>query len=326
MIESLFDRISILTWNVRYFGHGLRGLRSTNNWIDKIASCIANLEQLPDVLALQEVESFSLRAGSKDRAQHEVFQTLLNQALKASGIEKRYELFYFPAHRYGLGSKFALYTTGLAFLVCSDLRVVEENSERPENITEIAGSGMGTLKQTRIVARLLVETRRKAQLEIFNTHLSLPTFRQVGVHRIASSMGQGLNQLAEINRLCRFTAPSSLASAYLHQSGHQPHSEPQLPSPPRAQLLVGDLNSEPSSPVYEHLLQDGWRDLTHESDHRLNTAGFMHLRMHIDHAFFRGEGSGEVEVHDIDARDPFFKLSDHSPKMVSLDLAILGKV
>ena len=48
--------ITVMTWNVRYFGHGLRGLSSTEGGMRRAAKALAGLDALPDLIALQEVE------------------------------------------------------------------------------------------------------------------------------------------------------------------------------------------------------------------------------------------------------------------------------
>src|SRR5258708_24863258 len=51
--------IRILSYNVRYFGHGTRGLASTRQAMGRIAQAIAELDPLPAIVCLQEVETRS---------------------------------------------------------------------------------------------------------------------------------------------------------------------------------------------------------------------------------------------------------------------------
>ena len=54
--------VRIVTYNVRYFGHGTRGLASTAGSMARIADALAGLSPLADVICLQEVETSSLRS------------------------------------------------------------------------------------------------------------------------------------------------------------------------------------------------------------------------------------------------------------------------
>jgi endonuclease/exonuclease/phosphatase family metal-dependent hydrolase len=53
-----------VTYNVRYFGHGTRGVASTSAAIERIAGSLARLSPLPDLMCLQEVETQSLRSST----------------------------------------------------------------------------------------------------------------------------------------------------------------------------------------------------------------------------------------------------------------------
>ena len=54
--------LRLLSYNVRYFGHSLRGIASTRAGKQGIAACIARLAEAPHVICLQEVETISLRS------------------------------------------------------------------------------------------------------------------------------------------------------------------------------------------------------------------------------------------------------------------------
>jgi endonuclease/exonuclease/phosphatase family metal-dependent hydrolase len=60
----------IVSYNVRYFGHGLKGLASTRGAKQQIAQSLASLDPLPAVICLQEVEQRSLRSRLAYRVAH----------------------------------------------------------------------------------------------------------------------------------------------------------------------------------------------------------------------------------------------------------------
>ena len=60
----------IVSYNVRYFGHALKGLASTAGAKTRISRAIASLRELPDVGCLQEVETRPLRSGLAHRGGH----------------------------------------------------------------------------------------------------------------------------------------------------------------------------------------------------------------------------------------------------------------
>jgi endonuclease/exonuclease/phosphatase family metal-dependent hydrolase len=116
-------------------------------------------------------------------------------------------------------------------------------------------------------------------------------------------MGWGPNQLAEARTLATFVRK---------RAGGEPF------------VVCGDFNSAPGSPVYTYLtgeagLQSAQERLgfIHPDDPAaFPTAGFMRLRMHLDHVFC---GNG-VEFVDLDGtarfgerRGLFHGLSDHVP-------------
>ncbi len=289
-----------MTWNVRYFGHGWRGLRATTSHMKRVARGIATLEPLPEAIALQDVETSSLRAGIDHRPQLDRFLAHLHQAL---GDRKRYRAHYYPAHRYSWSGGPALYTTGLAVLVDDSLDVASHNADDPHDITHRRKGALSGLKQRRIVGHVHL-TGDGIDLDLFNTHLSLPAFRQVGL-QIDRNMGQGGNQLREVRRLLNFVRRRRSAA----------HA-----------IVVGDFNSAPGSRAYRAMVRDGWTDgFADHIDHHdevmrtWSTARFAHRRMHIDHVFSTpGVEWIDFEPHTACRGGPFHGLSDHAPKVGTL--------
>lgn len=295
-----------MSYNVRYFGHTLRGVGSTKQGLEAIARSIASLEEIPDVVCLQEVEQRSLRSSlshPKDTTQLDAWTRALSEALSASGKDRRYRSYYYPAHQYALG-RAKLYTTGLAVLVADDLDVLIHNADAPHDITHRKSKTLGRLKQTRICAHVRIRNRRGECLDIFNTHLSLPSFTGKEFFVEEARMGYGRNQLEEL---------ASLVSFVEAESGERPF------------LLMGDFNSLSGSAVYEELLRalpakDPFPEITGHDPFELRklwpTAGFMNLRMRIDHVFL-GRGA---TCKDLEGSHPFglktgvwHGLSDHVP-------------
>jgi endonuclease/exonuclease/phosphatase family metal-dependent hydrolase len=146
---------------------------------------------------------------------------------------------------------------------------------------------------------------------VFNTHLSLPTpfAREFWAER--RRMGFGPNQLHEARTLARFVAG---------EAGGEPF------------LVCGDFNSAPASPVFRYLTEEaGFRCAEREAgvcvedDPRaFPTAGFLRLRMHLDHVFF-GNGVSLVDLAGThrfgDRSGPFAGLSDHVPIVARFRLA-----
>ena len=306
--------LRIITYNVRYFGHATRGLASTAGALRAIADSLARLLPLPDVICLQEVETTSLRSNvihrhdGEVRTQLERFVEALHEALRAHGFGTTYDAQYFRAHTYGLTSSVSVYTTGLTVLVRRPLRFVRHNGEQPADITHrrarraTVTSGRG-LKQTRICAHAIVEGPGGEHIDIFNTHLSLPAFWHRNFWTQPYRMGWGVNQLEEARQLVDFVEKERTGSSF---------------------VVVGDFNSLPGSPVYDFFTtQRRWFDPLGRSFggdlerlRRFPTAGFMHLRMHLDHIFY-GPGIQWADVADThpfgDPHGPFHGLSDHVP-------------
>jgi endonuclease/exonuclease/phosphatase family metal-dependent hydrolase len=298
--------LRIMSYNVRYFGHALRGLASTRRSKRGIARAMAALEPRPDIICLQEVDTISLRSSvayrraNKEQTQLESFMAELERAFAERGMP--YEAFYFRAHAYKLRQT-PLYTTGLAVLVEREhLRVDKHNVESPEHITHHHVERWKDAKQTRICAHMeLVDGGRK--FHIFNTHLSLPTPFAREFWQRGHKMGFGRNQLHEARALAGFIKL---------RAGNEPF------------LLCGDFNSSPGSPVFQFLTNEAGCTCAQLSLGHIDgcaprafpTAGVMRLRMHLDH-LFSGNGVEWVDLDGTtrygDRRAPFHALSDHVP-------------
>lgn len=306
----------LVTYNVRYFGHGLKGIASTATSKVKIARTLAALDPLPELIALQEVETRSIRARVAHRGAHpdetqlEAFLRHLGAEFHRRGLVMPYQAWYFPAHTYRLGPvKF--YTTGLAMLVNTQrLDVIADNGERPHAITHHGSERLRRVKQTRIAAHLQLETPEGRAFHLFNTHLSLPTPWAKAFWSEPGRMGFGQNQLAEAKGVTQYVEAVAKGAPA---------------------LLVGDFNTAPATPVYEFLTREaklrGAQEVLKQIDARRRdsfaTAGFMHLRMHLDHIF----GARGVEFVDLkdtfafgDPASPFTGLSDHAPLVTSFGL------
>ena len=299
----------ILSYNVRYFGHATRGLASTKRAMERIAGAIASMEPLCDVVCLQEVETASIRSTlahplrHPDDTQLERFVDTLTRELLARGVRRPYEAYYFPAHKYKVSGALPFYTTGLAVLARKGLIVDRHNADEPHDITHRHLHPVKGLKQTRICAHVRVRAPRGDALDIFNTHLSLPSTMSREFWLRERRMGYGPNQLGEAKNLVRFVEKQRRSSAF---------------------LICGDFNALPGSPVYRYFVGEAALTDAFAKLHRMNedelrhwpTAGFMRMRMHLYHVF---SGSG-VEWLDFegsapfgDRESPFHKLSDHVP-------------
>jgi endonuclease/exonuclease/phosphatase family metal-dependent hydrolase len=303
--------LRVMTYNVRYFGHALplRGATSTRKALCAIADAISNVEQLPHVICLQEVETRSLRSrlshtpGLENETQLEALMHVLDTALERVGRSERYSAYYFPAHSYKFGASAKLYTTGLAILARSDITVDSHNTSTPYDITCRRPSRISALKQSRICAHAIIRLPSGETVDLFNTHLSLPKFMSLDLFKKGGRMGYGDNQSTEIDRLADFINSQKQSERY---------------------LVMGDFNSLPASPAYHRMLErlpvcDPFPDAVgtklHDLRERWPTAGFLHLRMRLDHVF-AGRG---LECVDFDDTHPFgvagrwHGLSDHVP-------------
>lgn len=307
-------RLRVMSYNVRYFGHALRGLASTRRSKLGIARSIASLSAPPDIICLQEVETISLRATLAATRNHnaetqlETFMDALSRVWESA--EFPYEALYFRAHTYG-PARWPVYTTGLAMIVNTrTLAIDSHNAHSPEAITHHVAQLRG-LKQSRICAHAKVRPRDGlGTLHVFNTHLSLPSIFAQEFWDEAAKMGRGTNQLAEARSLARFVTEGAAGEPF---------------------VVVGDFNSAPATPVYQCLVDDeGWRCAKTDTGlidpsrrEGFATAGFMRLRMHLDHVF-GGNGVRFVDMNDTrhfdDRSSLFYGLSDHAPLFANVSL------
>jgi len=310
--------LRLMTYNVRYFGHGTKGVMSTRLGLRRIAATLASLKPLCDIVCLQEVEARSLRSSlvtwrpRRRRTQLQELMAELDRTMGRLGISERYQAHYFPAHTYRLTKQTALYTTGLAMLVRPRLEIVSHNAGREAgDITHRRGAK--TLKQTRICAHLSLRCAGFGHLDVFNTHMSLPGPFYPEFWTAKGRLGFGPNQLLEAKRLMEVIR-------YRRRSEHM--------------VLVGDFNSLPGSPVDRWLREENGlvdalaetKGLVGERLRAWSTAGFMKKRMNIDRIY----SSPSVTWLDFDGSAPlgqagqprhrFFGLSDHVPILGRLRL------
>jgi endonuclease/exonuclease/phosphatase family metal-dependent hydrolase len=302
--------LRILSYNVRYFGHATRGLASTATAMGRIAGALAGLDPLPSIVCLQEVETRSLRATvahgelrkQPQETQLERFAHTLAGALGKAGKADTYQAHYFPAHAYRLAAQTHVYTTGLAILAHERFVVDHHNAERPHDITHRKLHPIRGFKQTRICAH--VRFRHKGlPMDVFNTHLSLPSTLSREFWTQPKRLGWGPNQVEEARNLVRFVEKERTSDRF---------------------VVVGDFNALPGSPVYRVLVEEhDWVDafaqrygLGVEQLASWPTAGFMRMRMHLDHVF-AGRG---IKWLDFDGTHPFgdrtgafHGFSDHAP-------------
>ncbi len=309
--------LRIVSYNVRYFGHALRGLASTVGPKRRVAAALASLEPLPDVICLQEVETSSFRSSvahrpkSPTETQLEAFMGRMEETFALQAREMPYEAFYFRAHNYKLW-EFSVYTTGLAILVNTrTLQVDLHNVEAPHQITYHHVQRMKDRKQSRICAHARLVRRADGRaFHIFNTHLSLPTPFSKEFWAQKEKMGCGINQLQEARKL--------VGLVHEHSAG-----EPFI--------VCGDFNTPPATPVFDYLTREAGLTCAQAAVGQIDvrsprgfpTAGFMHLRMHLDHVF----SNGGVRWKDAEETRPFgdlssrfHGLSDHMPLIARFEL------
>jgi endonuclease/exonuclease/phosphatase family metal-dependent hydrolase len=274
----------------------------------RIADAMAALDPLPSIVCLQEVETRSLRstvAHRYENTQLERFMEMLSTSLGAAGVPDAYDAYYFPAHAYRLAANTHVYTTGLAVLAHADFAVDHHNAEMPHDITHRRLHPVRKLKQTRICAHVRFRHRTGAirPFEVFNTHLSLPSTLSREFWTKPRRLGWGPNQLEEARNLARFVERERSSDRF---------------------VVVGDFNALPGSPVYKFLVEEqGWVDafaqrykMSLDDLTSWPTAGFMRMRMHLDHVF-GGAGLRWLDFDDThpfgDRSAPFHGLSDHVP-------------
>jgi endonuclease/exonuclease/phosphatase family metal-dependent hydrolase len=295
--------LRVVSYNVRYFGHALRGLATTRASMEGIASRLAALTPPADVICFQEVETRSLRSTLAFKGlptQLESFMAALEAGFARRKQASPYDAFHFRAHSYRFRTT-TLYTTGLAVVVNrARLHVSGHNVLSPHAITHHHVARLRDRKQSRICAHVKL-TLNGQPLHVFNTHLSLPTPFTREFWSEKEKMGFGFNQLVEARKLASFVGA--------HADG-----EPFV--------VCGDFNSPPASPVYRYLSEEvGWvgaqealRQIDPASIRGFPTAGFFRLRMHLDH-LFAGNGVRWVDLAGTTpfGQGPFHGLSDHVP-------------
>jgi endonuclease/exonuclease/phosphatase family metal-dependent hydrolase len=307
--------LRIVSYNVRYFGHALRGLASTRGNKRGIAQALASLDPVADIVCQQEVETISLRSRLAFRKNHaqetqlEAFMGELEHAFEKRPPPFPYDAFYFRAHVNRLAGR-TLQSMGLAILVHRyRIKIDKHNVESPHNITWHHVVRWKDRKQTRICAHMRLLGPGGQPFHIFNTHLSLPTPFAREFWTTREKMGFGVNQLHEVKTL--------LAFIQRHAAG-----EPFI--------VCGDFNSPPGSPVYRYLTEDGglcgvqkMLGQLEANPRAFPTAGFMNLRMHLDHLF----SGGPLRWLDLagthkfgDRASPFFGKSDHIPLIARFEL------
>lgn len=306
-----------MSYNVRYFGHALRGLASTVGPKRRVALAISALDPLPDVICLQEVETSSFRSSVADRARHpgetqlQAFMGRMEEIFGAQGREMPYDAFYFRAHHYKVWD-FSLYTTGLAILVNrKTLRVDRHNVEAPSQITYHHVERLKERKQSRICAHMRLQRLEDGRaFHIFNTHLSLPTPFAKEFWATKDKMGRGVNQLHEAHKLVGLLMEHSQGEPF---------------------IVGGDFNSPPASPVFHYMCDEAHLTCAQVAVGQINptvirgfpTAGFMHMRMHLDH-LFSGHGVRWLDMEGTcpfgDTGSRFHGLSDHMPLIARFTL------
>ncbi|HJL40331.1 MAG TPA: endonuclease/exonuclease/phosphatase family protein [Myxococcales bacterium LLY-WYZ-16_1] len=297
--------LRVMTFNVRYFGHQapIRGAGSTRRGIRSIAESLASLDELPHAVALQEVETRSIRSrgshtpGRPEETQLEALLHVLNPLLKD---RPGYRAYYFPAHDYRV-RRTSLYTTGLATLVREDVPVL---GQAWSEVTHRRDHPIARFKQTRICAHLRIRAPDGEPVDLFNTHLSLPAFFSPRMLGNKPRMGWGRNQQYEAEALSQWVKAQRDSDRF---------------------LVMGDFNSQPGSPAYRLALRDTdghdpFLDFAAVSEEALRsvwpTAGFLNLRMRLDH-IIAGPG---LRFRDFDDTHPYgdrtgrwHGLSDHVP-------------
>ncbi|TMA28611.1 MAG: endonuclease [Deltaproteobacteria bacterium] len=306
--------LRIVSYNVRYFGHALRGLASTRGGKRGVAEALAQLEPAADIVCLQEVETISLRSSLVFRRAHqqetqlESFMGELEHSFEKRPPPFPYDAFYFRAHVNRIGNT-PLQTMGLAILVHRyRIQIDAHNCEAPHNITYHHVLRWRDRKQTRICAHMRLKGPGGRVFHIFNTHLSLPTPFASSFWTNREKMGFGINQLQEAKTLISFIRRHAANDPF---------------------IVCGDFNSPPASPVYRYLTEDAGllgvqqeMGQTDGSPRAFPTAGFMNLRMHLDHMF----SSKSVRWIDLegtrpygDKASPFWGKSDHVPLIGRFD-------
>ena len=99
MLAGVPAPLRIVTYNVRYFGHTLRGIASTRTGKRGIADALASLSPAADVICLQEVETISLRSSlafrreRPEETQLESFMSELEHSFEKR-LKERFSAFF----------------------------------------------------------------------------------------------------------------------------------------------------------------------------------------------------------------------------------------
>lgn len=301
--------LKLISWNVRYFSHGNRGLVSTQAGIERAAEALAGFERLPDVLALQEIDNASLRSKAARRTTRKMtllqsFLDALNRRLEAQ--EVRYEGLFFKAQ--GADRGLRAISTGLAVVYREGLKVSEHNADDPHDITHVRLKGFKRLKQKRICAHARIELDADRRLDLFNTHLSLPAFLKRGGGPTGKRFGEAENQLEEIQSVL----------SLMEERADLEHA-----------VLVGDFNARPGSRVYNMVVQESplkdlfadHHELSVEELNAIATAGFARSSFRLDHIFAGPRILAHQFTHavPIGPEHPLQGLSDHMPIIAHID-------
>src|SRR5437879_11430477 len=173
----MVEPLRILSYNVRYFGHALRGLASTRMGKRSIARGLASLTPLPHIVCLQEVETSSLRSTlafrptNPEETQLESFMAELERAFEELDRPFPYEAFYFRAHANRIGTR-AISTMGLAVVVdTTRLRVEHHNALEPHPITHHHVRRFRDRKPARLCGPLGADARRGPAARAFDPHV-----------------------------------------------------------------------------------------------------------------------------------------------------------
>jgi endonuclease/exonuclease/phosphatase family metal-dependent hydrolase len=299
---------TVVSWNVRYFSHHTGGVFSTDRNVRLAAQAVGALRPQPDFIALQEIDNVGIRTAlgrtlrrrqGQPAPQLDRFVSCLNEACTSQGGTP-YAVLFFPAH--GHNGRGHLMSSGLTVLYRSQFSVADHNAPSPYDITCRRLKRWGKLKQTRICAWARFELGGGNQLNLFNTHVSLPAFLERSPDHAHGRFGEAVNQLQEVERLLTYVNSR----------------RDDLPT-----LLVGDFNAAPDSSVYRRLV-DG-TEFRDAHAHHLGvpgrdmngrpSAGLFRMRYRLDHLFCTQDvyftSFSETLRHGENHR--WKGLSDHTP-------------
>lgn len=309
--------VKLVSWNVRYFSHATRGITSTDRSLRGISLALASMDPQPDIIALQEIDDFSVRSSvgrTRRRARRGVPTSALDRftaQLNRDSVARNghvYQCEFFAAQ--GHSRNFPLYSTGLAILYRNTLEHLAGNAHEPHEITHRRIKRLAGMKQKRICAWSRFRDEGGRVFDVFNTHLSLPAFFKRHNGPTGGRFGEAENQIKEVEGVLEC----------IDRNGN-----------PERTVLVGDFNALPGSRVYNRVLDvTPMRDahatfLGKEPDEMagMHSAGFMNLRYRLDHIF-----SGPAVRHrcfqataPYGSDHPWRGLSDHSPIVTRFDVS-----